>query len=88
MTVMPWRAKRDIRDAELTRVAFRESVGAEAEDERAQEIAHLTSVQWKGRTLYTLHCLQCDSDRNVTGGVLWALVDLKHYRCAWCLVRG
>ena len=64
-----------------------ELAGVEATARRAREIAALPTVVWKGRTLYTL---RCDADfgrgphlMNVPESVLWSLIHLSRYRCAW-----
>lgn len=52
---------------------------------RAAQIAALPSTIWRGQTLYAI---TCDADfgrgphvQYVPEGLLWALLDLRHYRC-------
>jgi len=54
---------------------------------REAEIAQLPKVEWKGRNLYQL---QCNGDfgkgphpMNVPESVLWNLIDLRAFRCAY-----
>ena len=75
------------RQTATARRLYRETRGETAEAERAREIAALPAVQWKGRTLYTLRC-QGDygkgpHDQNLPEATLWALFDLRVYRCPY-----
>lgn len=55
--------------------------------ERESEIAALPRVEWKGQVLYTLRCHgergNGPHDTNVQEAVLWALIDLRAYRCPY-----
>lgn len=76
---------REVRQVARARAAFRELRGPGEEAARAQAIASLPTVAWKGRTLYTI---QCSGEtgrgphlRHVPESLLWALVDLQAHRC-------
>lgn len=73
--------------AERARLAFLEGCGEAAADRRAREIASLPLVVWKGRTLRTLRCNgetgRGPHDVNVPEQHLWALIDLRAFRCPY-----
>ena len=54
---------------------------------REREIAALPTVQWKGRTLYTLRCQGTSGkgphDVNVPVLLVWHLMDLRHFFCPY-----
>lgn len=69
------------------RAYFREVRGEVGERRREAEIAALPQVVWKGRTLYTLQC-QAETGRgphlvNLPELWLWALIDLRRFRCPY-----
>lgn len=53
--------------------------------ERRAFIASLPTVNWKGRTLYTLRCNGTTGrgphDVNVPPSLLWCLIEPRAYRC-------
>lgn len=67
--------------------AFVETQGADAVSQRQRDIAALPTVQWKGRTLYTIRC-EGDFGRgphmvHVPESLLWSLLSVRHFRCAY-----
>jgi hypothetical protein len=56
--------------------------------ERARKIESLPQVEWKGRSLVSMICVECGELRNVPRQVPWCLIALNRFRCPWCLVRG
>jgi hypothetical protein len=72
---------------ERARALCREVLGEVGEARRAEAIAQLPVVQWKGRTLYTIRCHgdfgNGPHDQHVPEATLWALISLSHYRCAY-----
>lgn len=72
-----------------TRAAYVQMRGEEAAVQRAAEIAALPTVQFKGRTLYTIRCCGTTGkgphDRNVTEPVLWSLISLDYHLCPFHL---
>lgn len=59
---------------------------------QAPTVRHTTAgslplVTWKGKSLRTLRCNGTSGkgphSQNVTEGQLWALIDLRHWRCAF-----
>lgn len=54
---------------------------------REAEIARLPTVQWKGRTLYTLRCHGTSGrgphDVNVPLMLVWHLIDLRSFYCVY-----
>jgi hypothetical protein len=75
---------RAARDAELE---FCRVMGHDRHKKRKREIAALPKVPWRGKTLYTLRC-QGDfgrgpHDMNVPRSLLWHLIDLGRYLCAF-----
>ena len=56
-------------------------------ERRAQQIAALPQVQWKGRTLYTLRCRGTSGkgphDVNLPLAHVWHLIDLGHFYCVY-----
>jgi hypothetical protein len=75
---------RILRDA---RVIYREWRGEAAEAERAEAIAALPSVTFKGRALKVLRCHgvrgKGPHDCNVPESLLWILMDLSHFCCVF-----
>lgn len=62
-------------------------LGAACTARRAAEIAALPTIDWKGRTLYTLRC-QGTSGKgphavNVPLAVVWHLIDLRRFFCVY-----
>jgi hypothetical protein len=57
------------------------------EARRAAEIAALPTVEWRGRTLYTLRCHgtrgKGPHDVHLPERVLWSLIGLTHFRCVY-----
>lgn len=55
--------------------------------QRQREIAALPTVEWKGRTLYTIRCTGTTGKGphvlNVPEALLWALIDLRAFRCPY-----
>jgi len=79
----PGRTQRQLERAKAAFSTFRSG----EEDERAAQIAALPVVEWKGRALYTLTC-PADFGKgphqvNVPEAVLWALIDLRAFRCPY-----
>ena len=69
------------------RVAFVEVRGADAVETRAREIAALPSKDWRGVRVFRLAC-EGPFGRGphvlwVPEYVLWSLIDLGHYVCAY-----
>ena len=64
-----------------------EFLGPEGVARRQAEIAALPTVQFKGRTLYTLRCHgtrgKGPHDVNVPESLLWQLIGLTRYRCVY-----
>lgn len=53
------------------------------------EIRELPDVTFKDRHLKRSHpCPHCGRRRNYPEGHFWAVVDVRHVICPWCLVRG
>lgn len=67
------------------RNAFITMVGVERAAERQRQINALPSVEWKGRTLRTVTCHaqfgRGPHVQNVPERILWALIDVRAYRC-------
>ena len=65
--------------------AFVEARGSAASVRRAAEITALPLVAWKGRDLRTLRCHATfgngPHDVNVPEALLWAVIDLRAWRC-------
>lgn len=78
-----------IRAARLdrARAAFREWRGDAETAQRAVEIARLPVVVWRGRQLFTVRCHGTTGkgphDCNVPEALLWALIDLRAFRCPY-----
>lgn len=57
--------------------------------QREAEIAALPTVQWKGRTLYTLRCCGVSGkgphDVNVPLALAWSLLSLTRFFCPYHL---
>jgi len=73
--------------AQRMRQGFIDDRGETAAARRAAEIAALPLVVWRGRRLRTLRC-RADfgagpHDVNVPEAVLWALIDVGHFRCPY-----
>jgi hypothetical protein len=73
------------RQAGTARAAFRACRSEGAELEREREIAALPVVEWRGRRLRTVFC-NGETGKgphvvNVPESLLWALVDVRKYRC-------
>ena len=70
-----------------SREFFRRVFGEKCEKRRAEEIAALTIVNWKGRRLRAIRCHgvrgKGPHDMNVPESVLWNLVDLDRFMCAF-----
>jgi hypothetical protein len=75
------------RQARTAREAFAADRGPEGEAQRAAEIAALPAVEWKGRTLYSLHCSGDYGNGphvvNAPESLLWSLLDLRVFRCPY-----
>jgi hypothetical protein len=54
---------------------------------REREIAMLPTVNWKGRTLYTLRCKGTSGngnhDVNVPIALVWHLIDIERFFCVY-----
>lgn len=78
---------RDAVSAARCRAFFRDSRGEADEQQRANQIAALPVVTWKGRTLHTLRCHgetgKGPHDVNVAEWMCWALIDLRAFRCVY-----
>lgn len=70
-----------------TRDAFVETLGTVAAERRQREIEALPRVLWKGRTLYMIRCEagfgNGPHDLNVPESLLWSLLSVDHFRCAY-----
>ena len=75
------------RQTERARGYYRELRGEESEARRAAGIAALPSILWRGETLHTLRCHgdfgKGPHDQHVPEALLWALMSLARYRCAY-----
>lgn len=75
------------RGADEIIAAARAFLGPERTARREAEIASLSSVEWKGRTLYTLRCRgisgRGDHDVNVPLALVWHLLDLQRFFCVY-----
>lgn len=75
------------RQTARARAAFLAWRGTEGDAERAAAIAALPTVVWRGHTLYSLTCCaeygKGPHVVNVPEAVLWALIDLRMFRCPW-----
>lgn len=73
------------RQRETAMRAFVELIGLSEALHRATEIEALPRAHWKGRELYTIRCHgergKGPHDVNVTEALLWALLDIRAYRC-------
>lgn len=69
------------------RAAFMEVRGLAEVPRRQAEIDTLPRVLWRGRVLYTLRCHGTSGkgphDTNVPEALLWALIDLRAFRCPY-----
>lgn len=67
--------------------AFGEILGRQYVRQRQRAIDALPTVKWKGRTLYTIRCAadfgNGPHNVNVPESVLWSLIDLRAFRCAY-----
>ena len=70
------------------REAFKQLRGAHDESGRLRDIDALPIIIYKGRYLVQLICIACGNFRNVPRGQAWALIDINHFICPWCAVRG
>lgn len=65
----------------------REALGVERATRRADDIASLLVVEWKGRTLYALRCHGISGKGshivNVPIALLWSLISLDGYLCPY-----
>lgn len=81
---VPLHEDRIVRD---TRRQFLEFLGPDEEARRVSEIEALPTVEWKGRTLRTIRCHgtrgKGPHDMNVPESVLWALMSLQAFCCAY-----
>lgn len=73
------------RRTETARAAFIEARGEVEARLRAMEIGSLPRVEWRGQHLRAFRCTG-ETGRgphavNVPEGLLWALMDLRVYRC-------
>jgi hypothetical protein len=73
------------RQTARARGLFVEVRGQANEQQRADEIANLPRIEWKGKVLHEIRC-RGDYGRgphlvNVSEQVLWCLIDLRHFRC-------
>jgi hypothetical protein len=75
------------RQRATARAAFVETLGDDAATVREAVIAALPVVDWKGKTLRTLRCTGTTGkgphNVNVPESLLWALLDVGTYRCAF-----
>lgn len=75
------------RQAATAKAAFLELRGPGDAADRAAQIAALPTVDWKGRTLWTLRCHGTTGkgphDVHVPEAVLWALIDFRAYCCPY-----
>lgn len=73
--------------AARARAAFREIRGVDDEARRASEIAALSTVTWRGQTLYRFRCNGTTGkgphDINVPEALLWAVIELDAFRCPY-----
>lgn len=81
MRVSSWRERHNDR----SRRAFLTDYGARLTYARAKQIHALPSKLWKGQRVYPLTC-NADFGRGphmqfVPEGLLWALIDLRAWRC-------
>lgn len=62
-------------------------MGAAWSARRDAEVAALPTVEWKGRTLYTLRCNGTSGkgphDVNVPLALVWHLMDLQRFFCVY-----
>ena len=62
-------------------------LGEDQVAERQRQIDALPTVQWQGRTLYTIRCSGDFGNGphvvNVPESLLWALMSLEQYRCPY-----
>lgn len=83
-TVIPKHEDRILREVKAN---LRELYGDTGVERRAAEIAALPTVEWKGRTLYTLRCHgtrgKGPHDVNLPESLLWNLIGLTHYCCVY-----
>jgi hypothetical protein len=81
MDVISWKARHNAR----ARATFAEASTPDAVSRRLREIAALDTKDWRGRRLYRLTCAadfgRGPHDQFVPEGLLWTLIDLRHYRC-------
>jgi hypothetical protein len=70
---------------ERARAAFESARGPMEVARRAAAIAELEQKTWNGRVVYRLRCHadfgRGPHDQFVPEGLLWALIDLRAYRC-------
>ena len=75
------------RQTATARRAFSESRTPAEVKCREQEIAALPDVEWRGRRLQTIQCKgetgKGPHSVNVPESLLWALIDVRQYRCAF-----
>lgn len=81
-------AKHDVRLARERLTRFRAKGGQKWFEHRREEIPALEHKLWHGRIVWRLHCYRCDTDRWVSEHILWSLIDLNHFCCPWCLLKG
>lgn len=81
MRVSNWQQKHN----ERAKRAFIEYCGDVAAVQRAAQIATLDSKVWRGQVVYRLTCHadfgKGPHDQFVPEGLLWALIDLRGWRC-------
>jgi hypothetical protein len=70
-----------------SRAVHRELRGSDSEAERAAEIAALDSKDWRGHPVYRVICKGDYGKGNhevwIPERVLWALISIEAYRCAF-----
>lgn len=75
------------RQLETSRGAAKEWLSDLEVAQREREIAALPTIQWAGRTLYTIRCAGSYGNGphvvNVPESLLWSLIDVNHFLCAF-----
>ena len=81
-TTIPRHEDRILRDVKANFLALR---GGKDYARRVAEIEALATVEWRGRTLFTIRCHgdygKGPHDVNVPESLLWNLIGVDHYRC-------
>lgn len=77
----------EARQTATARAQHRLVRGAEGEAQREMEIAALPSKDWRGHAVYRMWCGgdfgNGPHEVWLPARVLWSLIDLGHYRCAF-----